>query len=187
MPLNIRYNSPVVLTFTLVAALIHVWSGIDGQFVDKYLAAPAYFNYRELGHYTGVLGHIFGHVDLNHLRNNFLLILLVGPLLEERHGSVRLLQMIIITALATGITNALFFDTRLIGASGIAFMMILLASFSNFNRGEIPLTFILIAVLFLGREVTQSLQADKISQFSHLLGGFFGACFGFFGRKPGQE
>ncbi len=65
------------------------------------------------------------------------------------------------------------------GGSGIAFMLILLSSFSNFKSGEIPLTFIFITVLFIGSEVMATLKVDRISQFSHLAGGFVGAAYGF--------
>ena len=57
--------------------------------------------------------------------------------------------------------------------------MILLASFTNFKRGEIPLTFILILVLYLGQEVMNFFRSDNISQFAHIAGGFCGSLFGF--------
>ena len=48
------------------------------------------------------------------------MILLLGPVLEERHGSGSLLVMIVITALVTGVINVAFLDTALLGASGSA-------------------------------------------------------------------
>ncbi len=86
--------------------------------------------------------------------------------------------MMVITALLTGLVNSLFFSTGLMGASGIAFMLILLSSFTNIVEGEIPLTFILVAILFLGREVIGSLESDDISQFAHIAGGVAGSVFG---------
>jgi membrane associated rhomboid family serine protease len=108
-----------------------------------------------------------------------MIILLVGPLLEEKYGSGKLLEMIFITAIVTALLNAFLFSTSLLGGSGIAFMLILLSSFSNIRSKEIPLTFIIIAVLFIGNEVVSTLKIDRISQFSHLVGGFIGAGYGF--------
>jgi membrane associated rhomboid family serine protease len=93
--------------------------------------------------------------------------------------------MIVITALVTGILNVLFFPFGLLGASGVVFMMILLASFTNFNKGEVPLTFILVLILYLGRELfgfygSNPEQDANISQFAHVVGGFIGSMFGFF-------
>jgi hypothetical protein len=93
--------------------------------------------------------------------------------------------MIVITAMITGILNVLFFRTALMGASGVVFMMILLASFTNFNKGEIPLTFILVLVLYLGRELFNAFSANNISEFAHIAGGFCGSLCGFF-RPPNR-
>jgi membrane associated rhomboid family serine protease len=129
------------------------------------------------------VSHVAGHANWSHLVNNFSLILLIGPMLEENYGSVSLSVMIIITALVTGILNVLFFSTFLMGASGVVFMMILLSSFTNFTRGEIPLTFILVLALYLGSQLGNSLNTDNISYFAHIVGGFCGSLFGFF-RSP---
>jgi membrane associated rhomboid family serine protease len=125
---------------------------------------------------------VIGHADINHFLSNFSFILLLGPILEETYGTRILLMMIAATALVTGALNALFFPSFLLGASGVVFMMILLASFTNFNKGEIPLTFILVLILYIGREVISSFRSDNISEFAHIVGGFCGSLFGFF--KP---
>jgi uncharacterized membrane protein YdcZ (DUF606 family) len=64
-------------------------------------------------------------------------------------------------------------------------MMILLVSFTNFSEGEIPLTFILILILYIGREVFNSFRQDNISEFAHIIGGLCGSLFGFF--RPGTN
>jgi membrane associated rhomboid family serine protease len=129
--------------------------------------------------------HVLGHANWAHLVSNFSFILLIGPILEETYGSISLVIMIFITALVTGILNVLFFPPGLLGASGVVFMMILLASFTNFNKGEVPLTFILVLILYLGRELLISFGSSpesngNISQFAHVVGGFIGSLFGFF-------
>ena len=91
--------------------------------------------------------------------------------------------MILITGLITGLINVMFFDTGLLGASGIVFMLILLVSFTNVKRGELPITFILVALLFVGKEVLHSLQADQVSQMAHIIGGACGSLFGFIGKS----
>jgi rhomboid protease GluP len=88
----------------------------------------------------------------------------------------------LITAFVTGMLNVLLFNTGLIGASGIVFMLILLVSFTNVSRGEIPVSFIFIAFLFIGKEILQSFSDDQISQFAHIIGGVCGSFFGFKSR-----
>jgi membrane associated rhomboid family serine protease len=158
----------------------YVWSDFT---VRYFVARPRLDGFTD---YLGLVTHIFGHSSWAHLFGNFTLILLLGPILEERHGAVSLVAMIAITALVTGLINVTFFNTGLLGASGIVFMFILLASTANIRAGEIPLTFILVALLFLGKEVVAALRDDQISQMAHLVGGVIGAIFGFLSAGVGK-
>ena len=127
-------------------------------------------------------GISLGHASWSHLTGNLTLVLLLGPILEERYGSRTVLIMILATALITGFVHIavpLFDNMGLRGASGIVFMLIVLSSFVNVKRGTIPLTFILIATLYLGKEVVNVLQNDNISQMAHIVGGALGSFFGF--------
>jgi GlpG protein len=177
--LRITYNAPVVLTFAILALIV--------TFLPQE-ARAAYFSARpELHDWHGYLGletHILGHASWEHYLGNFMLILLVGPILEERHGSRRLLAMMMVTALVTGLLNAAFSDQLLLGASGIVFMMILLASTANIRQGEIPLTFIAISAIYMGGEIYRAVSSnDNVSHMAHLIGGVAGAAFGFLGAK----
>lgn len=176
--IRISYNAPVVLTFALLAVGVHILGAAVSQrlVADWFVAKPALHS---AGDYAGLVTHILGHGSWSHLLGNFMLILLLGPLLEERFGSRTLLSMIVTTALVTGLVNLAFFDTGLLGASGIVFMMIVLSSTANIRQGEIPLTFIAVVVIYLGGEIVRATRADGISQMAHLLGGVVGAVFGF--------
>jgi len=163
----------MALTVTLLPGLTQNWFMVPGN---------GNFSPSNPRHWLTLLTHAAGHSGWNHLVTNFSLILLIGPMLEESYGSIALLVMIVITALVTGILNVIFFTYPLMGASGVVFMMILLASFTNFSRGEIPLTFILVLVLYLGDQLFKSFGAGigNISYFAHIAGGFCGSLFGFF-------
>ncbi len=182
MALKIKYNSPVILTFALLCSAIY--------FVDKYTPGDLmlYFTLIPQRGFDGVgilslFSHCLGHVSMEHLLGNLTFILLLGPIAEEKYGSSKMLIMILVTALVTGLLNYFFFQTGLLGASGIVFMLILLVSFTNVKEGEIPLSFILIAILFLGKEILQSINTDQVSQFAHIIGGVCGGIFGFSGFK----
>jgi membrane associated rhomboid family serine protease len=137
------------------------------------------FNAGSFRNWVTLFTHIMGHANWTHLIGNFTLILLIGPMLEEMYGSTDLLIMIIITALVTGVLNVLLFRSALLGASGVVFMMILLSSFTNFSRGEIPFTFILVLILYMGVQIIDSFNSDNISHFAHIIGGLCGSVFGF--------
>ncbi|MBN2509552.1 MAG: rhomboid family intramembrane serine protease [Spirochaetales bacterium] len=180
--MKIRYNSPVILTLTFLSAAVLIIDTLTGMQITLALFTAAPRGYFAPGHplsYFRLFSHILGHAGWDHLLANFTIILLIGPILEEKYRPSRLLFMILVTAVVTGILNLLFFDTALLGASGIAFMMIILGSITNIRKGEVPLTFILIVVLYLAKEVLMIAAADNISQTAHIAGGICGSLFGF--------
>ncbi len=180
--MRIRYNAPVTLTVALLSALVLAIDQLTGAgIIPAICVVPGKgaFSFSSAPDYIRIFTHIIGHVSWEHLLSNFAIILLIGPILEEKYGSFSLLIMILITAFVTGVLNALIFSTGLLGASGVAFMMILLVSFTNIRNGEIPLTFILILILYLAKELISSVQANQISEFAHIVGGMCGSMFGF--------
>ena len=179
MKLRITYNAPVVLTFAVLAVIVQLLPQSTEQ--DWFVTAPHFPS--AVHDYVGVFTHILGHANWQHLLGNFMLILLIGPILEERHGSIPLLLMILVTALVEGIAYMMFSSHGLLGASGVVFMMILLASTANIRAGEIPLTFIAVAVVYLGSELKDVFDNDGIGHAAHLIGGLVGASFGFFGAR----
>ena len=130
--------------------------------------------------YISNFTYIFGHIDSLHLVGNLSIILLLGPLIELKYGTQQLLIMTFVTALLTAILHTLLWDNGLLGASGIAFMYIVLSSLLNSRGKEIPFTFILIVLFYLGQEIYSSFQKDNISHFAHLFGGAMGAFWGFY-------
>lgn len=185
--MKITYNSPVVLTYGLICTAVLLLDKVFEGLIGNYFTVGGTFHFNSVTDYLRLFTHIIGHASWDHLISNFAFILLIGPILEEKHGSKNLLFMILITAFVTAVLNILFFNTGLLGASGIVFMMILLGSMVNFRKGEIPLTFIFILLLYIGREVYAAFSAeDNISQFAHIIGGLCGGAFGFMTVRTGK-
>jgi membrane associated rhomboid family serine protease len=178
--MRISYNAPVTLTFALVSTLVLVVDLMTGRALTTTLfsVGPSMDPGNPL-EYVRLFAHVAGHLNWSHLLSNFAFILLLGPILEEKYGSGAILIMVLLTAAITGLLNILFLSSGLMGASGIVFMMILLVSFANIKQGEIPLTFILVVLLYLAREIVTAMQDDDISQFAHIAGGVCGSLFGF--------
>jgi len=176
--MRIRYNAPVILTFTLLCTVVLIIDQLLGGFTEAFFVSYPGFSGSILD-FLRLFTHVLGHQNWLHLMSNFSFILLIGPVLEEKYRSGPLLVMVLVTAVVTGILNVLFFSSGLMGASGIVFMLILLSSFTNIRSGEIPLTFILIVTLFLAKEFINALAEDNISQFAHIIGGVCGSLFGF--------
>lgn len=180
--MRIKWNAPVTLGFALICTAVFV---VDKIFLGSLMGFfTVYPQIQWLNPFSLItlVSHCVGHGSIEHLLGNLTFILLIGPIVEEKYGSSSLLYMILITAFITGLITVFFMNVGLMGASGIVFMLILLVSFTNVNRGEIPITFILIALLFLGNEVIKSLEVNNISETAHILGGIMGSAFGFKNR-----
>ena len=183
--MKLKFNSPVILGFSLICVAVFVLDKIMVGTLMPYFTLGNVNTSSALSILT-LFTHVIGHASIEHLMGNLTFILLLGPIVEEKYGDSKTLFIMLITALVTGILNLLFFHTGLMGASGIVFMLILLVSFTNTKSGEIPVTFILVALLFIGKEVIESLNTDQISQFAHIIGGVCGSVFGF-ATRPGKS
>ena len=178
---KITFNSPVVLGFVFVSLIVMVVNILNLGKSNELLFMTYHSSLTNPLTYVRVFTHVLGHSGWGHYIGNATYILLLGPMLEEKYGSKRILQIILITAVVTGVVNYVFFwNVALCGASGVVFAFILLTSFTSFKNGEIPLTFIMVAVVFIGQQVYDAvLLHDNISNLSHILGGIVGSVVGY--------
>ena len=181
IPIRFQYNAPVIVSFALLSALALGINILTGGQANKLLFSVYRCSLRDALCYPRFFLHTLGHAGYSHYINNMLLLLVIGPAMEEKHGSKKILIFIAVTALVTGLAQFIFFPgSALLGASGVVFMLIMLASLAGADDGAIPITLILVAVLYLGGEILNGVaKSDEISQFAHILGGVCGVVFGF--------
>ena len=182
---KIQYNSPLILTF----ALISLAALVLGIFTNGASTALLFSVYRsplrDPFTWLRFVGHVLGHSGYEHYISNMTLLLVIGPPLEERYGGEALLECMAATAVISGAVQFLCFPgTALLGASGIVFMLIILSSISGATQGRIPLTLILVYLIYVGGEIVSGLtQPDNISQLTHIIGGLCGAFLGITMRR----
>lgn len=184
-----QYNSPVILTFTLLALCAVLLNFITNGWTNRYIFCVYRTHFYSPMQYIRMFTHVIGHANYEHFINNFTIILLIGPMLEEKYGSRDLIEMIAITAFVTGLIQVIFFPQyALLGASGVAFMLILLSSFANYQKGKIPVTLILVAIIYLSGEIINGVRNphDNISQMAHIVGGICGTLFGWLISEPAK-
>ena len=178
--IKIYFNAPITLTFVAICFFALFLQNITNGASTNLIFSTYSSSLLDPLTYIRLIGHIFGHANYEHLISNMLYILLLGPMLEEKYHD-RLITVILITALVTGICNNIFSpNTQLLGASGVVFAFILLASVTGKDRG-IPITLILVAILWIGGEVNDMLTVtDSISHITHIIGGATGGIVGMF-------
>ena len=191
LKLELQYNSPVILTFFLLSMLVLLADGWTDGWSTMNLFCVYRSSWRDPLGYIRLFGHVLGHANWEHFLNNMLLLLVVGPPMEEKYGSIPLLKGILFTALVTGVLQCILFpNTGLLGASGIVFMLIMLSSLAGFSGG-IPVTMLLVAALYFGQQVYDIIFVhDNVANFMHIVGGLCGTAFGYYcalHRRPARS
>lgn len=182
---RVLFNSPVILWFSIICLIALVLGIVTGGWTNRMFFSVYRSSLTNPLTYVRFIGHIFGHAGWEHFIGNITLILVVGPLLEEKYGSSNILCVILTTSFVTGLVNFIFFPhVQLLGASGVVFALILLSSVSSIQEGSIPLTFILVAVIYIGGEMYSGIFVkDNVANLTHILGGIVGAGLGYIMNK----
>ena len=190
--LVIRFNAPVVLLFALLSLLVLLLDGWTGGVSTTRFFCVYRSSLADPLTYVRFFGHVLGHGSWDHFLNNMLLLLVIGPPMEEKYGSIPLLKGIVLTALVTGVLQCVLFPrSGLLGASGIVFMLIMLSSLAGFSGG-IPVTMLLVAALYFGQQVYDIIFVhDNVANFMHIVGGLCGTAFGYYSalhsrRRPAK-
>jgi len=178
---RITFNSPVVLSFVIISFGAMVLNYLTAGMSNRLLFMTYHSSLASPLTYVRFFTHVLGHSGWSHYIGNMMYLLLLGPMLEEKYGSRTIIEVILITGLVTGlVTWILFPSIALCGASGVVFAFIMMTSFTSFKEGEIPLTVILVAVIYIGQQVYEGLFVqDNISNMGHILGGIVGAVAGY--------
>ena len=181
MKKRITFNSPVILAFVFISLGAMIANYLTMGVSNKLLFMTYHSSLASPLTYVRFFTHVLGHAGWSHYIGNMMYILLLGPMLEEKYGSAKILEVILTTALVTALLNYFLFPgIALCGASGVVFAFILLTSFTGFNEGEIPLTVILVAIIFIGQQVYEGVfLQDNVSNLSHISGGIVGAVIGY--------
>ena len=177
--MKISFNSKITFGFAFFAFVVWLIDCCFNGFSAKYFATSGSMDWGSFIDYFKLMSHSIGHANWNHLASNMMFILLLGPILEEKYGHADIFFMILFTTIITGLVNVIFFSAGVQGASGIVFMMILLAPIVGKADGTVPFALIVVVVLYLGKEVMNALSNDNISQMAHIVGGVMGLVFGF--------
>ena len=187
--LRLSFNAPAVLTFTALCVIAQLISMLTRGESNRIVFSVYRASLLDPLTWVRCFTHVLGHSGWNHLLGNIMYILILGPMIEEKYGSATTAFIMVITALVIGVINMIFFPgVMLLGASGIVFAFILIASITIREDNTIPVTFILVALLYLGQQIWQGLfSQDNVSQMAHIVGGAVGAVLGFLLGKAKQK
>ena len=164
LKLELQYNSPVILTFFLLSLLVLFLDQWTDGWTTMHLFCVYRSSLKDPLFYIRLFGHVLGHASWDHFLNNMLLLLVVGPPMEEKYGSKPLLCGMVFTALVTGVLQCVLF----------------------------PRSGLLVAALYFGQQVYDIIFVhDNVANFMHIVGGLCGTAFGYYSalhsrRRPAK-
>lgn len=189
---KLSFNAPVTLGFVFLCFCATLAGVLSGQALSQMLFTTYRLQVLNPLSWFRCFGCTIGHVSWEHFFGNMMYIILLGPILEEKYGKKILISTILLTGFATTLAVTILFpNSAVIGASGVVFAFILLASFTSFESGTIPVTFLLVFIIYIGQEVLNGVFVnDNVSQMGHIVGGCVGSAVGFINnskQKKSQE
>lgn len=179
--IKISFNSPTILGFFGLCLVAYILSVMTNGWTNVVLFSVHRSSLLDPFTYLRFFTHTLGHANWDHFCGNMMMILVVGPMLEEKYGSSNILFVILATAFVTGLVNFVFFPrVMLLGASGVVFALILMSAYVNLKNGEIPVTLILVTLFYIGGQIYDGIFLnDNVSQLTHILGGLTGGGLGY--------
>lgn len=184
---NFVFDSPVTISFSLLSVLLFVLNclAIKGTLDVKILSSPTTsagpipFMATQISSYLRLFLYAFGSQNFVGLLSNLLFLLMLGPVMEERYGSLVIGIMMAVSVLFSGVLNTCFCETSLQGCMPIIFMMIFLNSFMSFSKKKIPVSFLVIFVFYIAREVFGKTFSEIVGLIICITGGLCGSLFAF--------
>lgn len=179
--LRLVFNAPVTLAFVALCLAVRVVDSFSNLFASRAFCSLYFTSFSDPLLYLRCVAYVLGHGNWTHLFGNMLLILLLGPMVEEHYGKRNTLTVILATAVITAVFHlAVSPSTILLGASGIVSAFILMASLTLREDRTVPVTFVLLALLYFGTQIYDGFAVkDNVSQLGHVIGGVIGGALGF--------
>ncbi|MGN0728108.1 rhomboid family intramembrane serine protease [Treponema sp.] len=188
------FDSPVILVFTAVSAAFFIFDAFSSINISGLLfechgakSDPA-FNFKSAADYARMIFYPLGFSGRPQFFMSMAFLLLLGPLLEERYGSLMLSLMLFITSLVGGVLTACLSPFSIMGAGGIVFMLVILSVLQSFIKKQVPFSWIFVFILFISFELTAVPASENFPDFLNksvpvfiqLASGICGSLFGFF-------
>ena len=109
--IRISFNSPVILIFSFACLLVLALGYITDGLSDKLLFCVYRSSFADPLTYFRMFGHVLGHANWEHFLGNIMMILVVGPLLEEKYGSADTLLVILVVVTILFLTSVFILPT----------------------------------------------------------------------------
>lgn len=195
---GIKYDSPVILTFAIASFIVFAldFFVFKKDFIKEFFVCHASkvfgdyeaFNFKAFPDYPKMIFHELGSTSWHSLLTGILIIMILGPSVEEKFGSVFTGLMIFMTSLISGILTATISHYTLTGSTGVIFTFMILSLITDISKKSFSLSAFFIFVVFIAIQLLESGNEEKnfilfmqknTGLFIEMIGGICGSLFGF--------
>lgn len=182
----------MVLLFTIVAIVQRFIPSFAWLFVCPCKSGNvAAFDYQSVADYFRIFTYPFGFSSWNQMTANLVFILLLCPRVESAFGKFFTFMLILVTVVFAGVVCVCFSNSVIYGTSGIVCMLLILSIYISIDKKQIPLSYVLLAVIYFMREIISIIDTNTIEVFCHFAGSLAGSLMGIlsisFGSKWGKK
>ena len=184
--LQLVFNSPVILISSLITLLVFILQNTAIPNLIEIIASSNTASLTEQAfspinpmHYVRLFTLIFGHYNMQTLCINLAIILLLGPRVEERFGTILVFIMFAITSFVAGILSVLFLENSICGLDGIALLLVILTLFECASLKEIYFSYIILLAVLIANTIVFSIQQNNFGILLHYAGSLCASLFGF--------
>lgn len=195
MPFSFIYDAPVTLTFVIISLLFFIFDSLilKNKITPLILSSPTTsegtlpFEIKNFLSYLRFFMYSFGGNFSLFYFANLIFILLLGPSIEEKYGSVVIGIMMVVSSVFAGVLNACFRSASMIGATSIVFMLIFLNAFLSFSKKKIPMSFVVVFGVYIVFNVIEPKVNVVVELFINIAGGLCGSLFAFLASPKARK
>jgi rhomboid protease GluP len=181
----------IIIAINVLMFGFEVWLDMKG--VVSIMIDPLTLHIGKQFHFWQLITHQFLHSGVNHLYSNMIILLIVGPSVERKYGSVKTLLGYLIFGIAGGLLQMFIMNNpydNMAGASGAVFGILTLFAITDSSHylrfRKIKMRYFAIAVIIL-ELFSLKLSNDGIGHFAHFGGILAGLIFYLTQKRNGTE
>jgi membrane associated rhomboid family serine protease len=181
----------IIVAINVMMFGFEVWLDMKG--VLSIIIDPLTLHIGKQFHFWQLITHQFLHSGVSHLYSNMVILLIVGPSVERKYGTIKTLLGYLMFGIAGGLLQMFIMNNpydNMAGASGAVFGILTIFAITDSSHymsfRKIKMKYFAIAVIIL-ELFSLKLSNDGIGHFAHFGGILAGLIFYLTQKKNGKE
>ncbi len=180
---RLSFDYPVTLIFVILCIVFGFLAKLIPE-LQSILSCPTCasgqnpFNFKSISDYFRLILYPLGFSDWNVLTSHLVFILFLCPKVEQVFGKSILSLLLFVCVIFSGVVCVCFSNSVMVGTSGIVFMLLILSFYSYIDKKEIPLSYVLLAIIYFSNEIIHIFSTNSLVVFCQFAGALVASLVG---------